>query len=442
MMSALLTRHRRCARAAETVPERKLVMSHRRLAATLLGALFLLAGPAWADQTVRTAEELKTAAADAEPGETIRLAPGRYEGVFLRGVEGAENRAVTITSADPADPARLGDMRLHQSAHVTFDGLVFDYVFSADDKIHLRPFQVTDSQDVAIRNALFDGDVAQGVSENSDGFGFAFGLGVSNVQGMTVENNEIHTFFRGLVVSKSQDVVVRNNDVHSLRMDGMNFAQVQDVRIEKNHIHDFVRSPDSRDHADMIQFWTNRTSEPTRNVIIRDNVLNSGDGLFTQSIFMRNDLVDRGKAGREMFYRDISIKDNVVINAHLHGISLGESDGVEIENNSVIRNARSEGERDNPPLYDPRIFVSSKSHDVRIVGNVVSRIAGFKQQSDWEAHDNFLIQDRHQLRPGYYGHVFANALEGDPGNLSSFYPKPDGPLDGSGYGAPRLSPTE
>ena len=157
---------------------------------------------------------------------------------------------------------------------------------------------------------------------------------------------------------------------------------------------------------------------------------------------MRNDLVDRDLAGEEMFYRDVVIEDNVIINAHLHGISLGESQGVRIENNSVIRNARSEGERDNVALYDPRISVSSKSRDVRIVGNVVSRIAGFEQQEDWEARDNFLIQDRHQLKPGYYGHVFADALQGDPSDLSSFHPKPGGPLDGTGYGAPQLSGRE
>ena len=127
-----------------------------------------------------------------------------------------------------------------------FEGLVFDYVFSPGDKIHFRPFQVTDSRNVAIRNSLFDGDLAKGVSENSDGFGFAFGLGITGVEGIAIENNEIRTFFRGLVVSNSQDVTVRGNDLHSLRMDGMNFSQIQNVRIEENHIHDFDRSTDPR----------------------------------------------------------------------------------------------------------------------------------------------------------------------------------------------------
>ncbi len=408
----------------------------RRLAP--LPAMLMLAGPALADVVVGTTQELRAALNEAGPGETVQLKPGRYEEVSMRKIAGAEDQPIKITSIDPMEPARIGNMRLHEAAHIVLDKLVFDYEFSAGDKIHLRPFQITNSQDIVVRNSLFDGDVAHGVSENSDGFAYTFGLGVRQVDGLTVENNEIHTFFRGIVISSSQNILIKNNDVHSLRMDGMNFSEVQDVRIEGNHIHDFDRSPDTRDHADMIQFWTNRTKKPTENVTIHGNVLNSEDGLFTQSIFMRNDLVDRGLAGEEMFYRNLVIEDNVIINAHLHGISIGEANGVKIENNSVIRNAESEGKRNNISLYDPRISVSKTSKNVRIVNNVVSRISGFERQSDWEAHNNFMIQDRHQLQPGYYGNVFANALKGDPGELSSFFPKKGGPLDGAPYGASLL----
>ena len=123
----------------------------------------------------------------------------------------------------------------------------------------------------------------------------------------------------------------------------MNFAQVERVRIEANHIHDFNRVLESPDHADMIQFWTNGTTSPSSDITIRGNILNSGAGWFTQSIFMRNELVDSGKAEAEMFYRNVIIEDNVIINAHLHGISVGETAGLKIANNTVIRNARSQG---------------------------------------------------------------------------------------------------
>lgn len=408
----------------------------------LLASFIFLAQPVWSDIDVNDDEELKAAATRAEPGETIRLSSGIYDGLVLRGIAGDEGQPITLTSANPSDPARISGLRVHKSAHVVLEGLVFDYVFSSGDTLRMRPFQVTNSQDVTIRDALFDGDVARGVSPSSDGFGYAFGLSVRGSRNVRIENVEIKTFFKGLSVSNSQDIVVQDNDIHSLRMDGMNFSQVRDVQIEANHVHDFIRSPDSKDHADMIQFWTRRTTEPTENVVIRNNILNSGSGLYTHSIFMRNEIIDQGKAGPEMFYRDIVVENNVIINAHLHGISIGQSNDVEIQNNSVIRNAKSEGDRKNDTLYNPRISVSPVSNRVRIAKNVVSRIAGFEGQDDWDAQDNFLIQDRHRLKPGYYGAVFTNAIQGDPEDLSSFHAKDGGPLDGTAYGATRLNKTE
>ena len=152
------------------------------------------------------------------------------------------------------------------------------------------------------------------------------------------------------MVSDSNGITVQSNDVHDIRMDGMNFAQVESVLIADNHIYDFRRSLDSKDHADMIRFWTNGMTAPSRDIVIRDNILNSGQGAYTQSIFMRNDLVDRGLAGREMFNDGVTIVDDVIINAHLHGITVGETDGLRIQNNTVVRNARSEGEQENIAL--------------------------------------------------------------------------------------------
>ncbi|WP_208734635.1 right-handed parallel beta-helix repeat-containing protein, partial [Corallococcus praedator] len=109
------------------------------------------------------------------------------------------------------------------------------------------------------------------------------------------------------------------------------------VVIEGNRLHDFRASPTSADHPDMIQFWTNGTRTPTRDVIIRDNVLDIGNGTATQSIFMRNDQVDRGEAGREMFYRNVTIEDNVIVNGAANGLVVGETDGLVVRNNTVLR---------------------------------------------------------------------------------------------------------
>ena len=155
---------------------------------------------------------------------------------------------------------------------------------------------------------------------------------------------------------------------------------------------------------------------------------------------MRNDLVDRGLAGPEMFYRDVLITQNVIINAHLHGIAVGETDGLTLSNNTVIRNARSEGEDDNPALWNPRISVAGASRRVQILRNVVSRIAGHDNQGDWAVADNVFIQDQGRLVAGVaYDVAFANARDGNPQDLATFAYRPGGPLDGVGLGAERLA---
>ena len=71
----------------------------------------------------------------------------------------------------------------------------------------------------------------------------------------------------------------------------------------------------------MIQFWTSGTTSPSTNIVIRGNILDSGDGGWTQSIFMRNEMVDTGGAGDAMFYQNILIEDNVIYNAFIPMVS-------------------------------------------------------------------------------------------------------------------------
>ncbi|MDR6267656.1 right-handed parallel beta-helix repeat-containing protein [Roseobacter sp. N2S] len=380
---------------------------------------------------VTTMVELQQALAAASKGREITLASGDYGLLSVRDLKAP----LVLRSADPTRPARFSGMVLRNVSNVTIDGVVFDYTYQLGDKKYLRPFQILSSTGVMIRNSLFDGDLWRGGGVTDDGFSTAFGLGVRFSSDITLEGNEIRNFYRGTVISQSQNVVVRGTNMHSLRMDGMNFTEVSDVLIEKNHIHDFTRSVDSEDHADMIQFWTNGTKSPSRNITIRDNLLNSGKGWYTQSIFMRNEMVDRGLAGHEMFYRNVTIKNNMIINAHLHGITVGETDGLIIQNNTVVRNFRSEGKRKNKTLWIPQIRVKGSSRNVELSRNITSKIDGYDGQLGWSVHDNFFAQDSERGKAGFYGYVFDSTVLSDPSQPEAFVPRKGGPLDGMGLGA-------
>lgn len=385
---------------------------------------------------------LGQAIAVAAPGTTLLLAGGEYGALELTEAGGTAERPLVLRSADPADPARFSGMRLNKVHDLVLEGLVFDYRFSPGDQSHFRPFEIIRSRDVTIRAALFDGDVPRGVSAADDGYGYAFALGVRMSEGVTVERSEARGFMRGLVFSESRGVIVRGNDLHGLRSDGMDFAQVQNVLIEDNLIRDFAYSPISEDHPDMIQFWTSGTTAPSTDIVIRNNVLSAGTGWFTQSIFMRNELVDQGKAGDEMFYRNVTIAGNVIINAHVHGITVGETAGLTIANNTVIRGRAVRGAKDASRLWIPRINVAANSTDVSILRNVVPAIAKYEPRPDWVVENNFLIQDQRVSLPGFYDAVFVAARTGDQSVLASFRPVPGGPLDDTGLGAPRLNNLE
>ena len=389
--------------------------------------------------TVTSPSALQQALEGMPRGGEILIAGGDYGTLALRRVAAPAASPLVLRAADPANPPRIASMDLREVQNLTLDGLVFDYTFDGQDPPHLRPFAIVSGTGITIRNAIFDGDVARGRGPSDDGFGTAYGFSIMNSSDVVLQDSEIRGFYRGLVVSDSKGITVQGNDVHDIRMDGMNFAQVESVLIADNHIHDFRRSLDSKDHADMIQFWTNRTTTPSRDIVIRDNVLNSGQGAYTQSIFMRNDLVDRGLAGREMFYDGVTIVDNVIINAHLHGITVGETDGLRIQNNTVVRNARSEGEQENVALWMPQIRVAKSSTDVRIERNVTGKVSGAAGQPDWTVAENLIVQDRARMEPGFYGTVFGTEALRDPTRPASFAPAPGGPLDGTQIGASQLS---
>lgn len=383
-------------------------------------------------RNVATAAAFLDAYRDAAPGDRIVLEAGNYGSVRLEGGGGAPGQPVIIAARTSADPAQFSGLVLKEVSHVVVQGLLLDYTFTPKDELRAKPFVVESSRDVTLRGLIVDGDMAHDLNAASDGLPAGFGLTVARTDGLTLENSQIRRFWRGLSVRESKDLRITGNDLYAQRMDGMNFAQVENVLIEANTIRDFDRSTDKRDHADMIQFWTAYTTAPSRNITIRGNLLHSGTGRFTQSIFMGNELVQRGKAGEEMYYRNVTIENNLIINAHKHGIALGASIGVRIANNTLVHNPASDGDRNILALYRPQLGVIDASRDVRVENNIAAKFNLREGRDDWTMAGNITVQDAAVLKPNHYATLFIGMDAMDPG---SFRPKPGGPLDGTGIGA-------
>ncbi len=404
-----------------------------------------------ADLTVSDAAGLRDALREAQGGETIALAPGDYGTLTLSGL--APSAPVTLRSAEPSDPARLSGMTLRGVSKLRLEGLVLDYAYEPGTRpTGARPFQILGGSDIAIVDSTFEGDMASGTgSAADDGYAAGTGLFARWTRGLEIRGSLFTGWFRAAVLREIDDLAVVGNRITDIRSDGLDLVAVQRALVEGNEIGAFRRSPESGDHADMIQFWTNKTDRPSTDVTIRGNVLHAGDGDATQSIFMRNEEVDRGRAGPEMFYRDITIEDNVIANAHLHGITVGEADGLTIRRNTLARvpaAVRAKQARTRA-LSVPTIRISPRSRDVVVEDNVTGPlrageggpsglVLGHEAQPDWRVRGNVMAQDERPGAPGWYGDLFV-AATGTERPLEGLRAHPDGPLADGRAGAPRLA---
>jgi parallel beta-helix repeat protein len=362
--------------------------------------------------TVSTQAELLNALSSCGGGDTILLKAGNYGDLSLIDKPKFDlnfSSTVTIAAADPNDPPTVTKLDLRGAENLAFDNILFDYTYKEGQPTWNRPFSVSGGENISFTGCTFDGDVASGLKETDNGFPTGSGLYIRSSAGVTVDDCEVVNFYRGIVVSDSDELTITNNDVHGIRMDGMTFAAVQGVLIEGNNIHDFNRSMNSTDHSDMIQFWTSGTTRPSTDIVIRDNILDIGKGEYTQSIFMRNELVDLGQAGQEMYYQNVVIEGNTIVNGHLHGIVVGETAGLTISNNSVLHSDGASTDGADSSVEIPRISVAETSTNVTITQNATSSINGYTDQADWNVSQNAFVQDQDQNAAGWYGDVFVTS---------------------------------
>ena len=349
--------------------------------------------------TVSTAAELEDALRKATGGETILLESGDY-GLLKIGewtsVPAQYASAVRIASADAENPASFSEMDLRDVGNLAFENIAFDYDFAEGDSHAARPFKVSSSTGVTFNSCTFDGDRAAHEDFSIAGTGIT--LTVRDSQDVRIEDSTFDTFYKGVAISESKDVVLAGNDIFGMRSDGVNVTSTSGLLVEGNHFHDFHEAVGSPDHRDFLQFWTRGSEAPTTDVVIRGNLFDVGEGSWTQSIFMRNERVDKGEAGSEMFYRNILIEENVILNDHPHGITVGEVSGLVIQNNTLL--AKEGG----GTFGAPSINVADASTDVSILRNVTESIRA--EGTKWDVRENVLVQDEDDSGADHYSSLF------------------------------------
>jgi cell division septation protein DedD len=264
--------------------------------------------------------QLDAAMSKATGGETFLLAAGSYN---LKLYNKSFSSPVTVTSLDSGNPARIGATTLSNVSNLTLKNLELGFSLPAGAQTE-GPSMV---KATGGGNIVVDGCYIHGSLDNNpsnDGFGVWF----NSVDGVTVTNNKFEQLGRGGQFFGVSNLTVSNNDVREIRTDGFDFSGVDHVAIEKNYFTNF--RPVSGDHPDAIQFQTAGSTSSSTDVVIRNNVIETGSGGGMQGIFMRDE------AGT-LPYKRVSIENNIVIGKNMpNGITVSHGENVTLRNNTVI----------------------------------------------------------------------------------------------------------
>lgn len=363
-----------------------------------------------AGKTVKDAAGLAAAVANAEGGEVFLLSGGRFGALTIGKVF---PKPVTIRSADPSSPACFSELRLEGASNVTLSGLVFDYAFEPGDKDSISRFTINNSRNIDVSKSVFDGDFKLGI-------GHGRGLHIKNSVGVAITDSVFRKWWKAVTGSNDVNVTLLRNQIYDIRADGMMFTGIDGLRIEGNRVHNF-RASSGRDHRDMLQITRSSGSRST-DIVIRDNIFDMGAGDYTQTIFM-------GKSGKNLNdpllrHQNVLIENNVIYNAHTHGISVAGADGLSIRRNTVIRVPLPKSGKNTIP----RINVWA-STSVVIEQNAANQINGDTGRPDWVVLNNAIIQDQSPSAPGYYDREFIYYATGATDGYNEYGVRPGGLID-------------
>jgi hypothetical protein len=349
-----------------------IVMIKRFSLSVLFGAI--LPGLAVAQTvTVSTPAELAPAYAQLSAsagGGTIALArdfPARGE----ISLSGGGNNPVHITSADPSNPVRVSRIAIDQADNIRISRLRVNGDGIERPDWH-RDLDVTNASRISIEGVAFtsDADSFFDPANPRASNGGEMGL-IRWSEGVTVAGSRIAGYLHGLQFFETTGITVSGNEITAIIGDGIRLAGVQNVLIENNHLHDFYATTNEYTHADFIQMWSHNAEIVSRNITVRGNVMDAGNGNSAQGIWMGNEA-----AGAGYVYRDITITDNLIYTGNPNGIGIGTADGVRIENNTILWNPQATTLYEGVPRsWPPRIRLADNIRNAEVHDNITFDVA-------------------------------------------------------------------
>jgi hypothetical protein len=382
--------------------------------------------------TVSTTAALITALNACVGGETILLQPGTYADFSYWKSGGAGTATtlfpsnVTIQSLDPSNPATFNAFVFSGVQNITAKYLRFKYNPASGEPTYTRRFECNNCTNIRYSYCTFEGGLASGqADETANGYGTGYGFFAAGTDGLIIDHCLSSLWVFAFIITECTDITFSNNEGHSMSSDMVQFSGCGGVTITGNYIHDFSLHPLSSSHPDGIQFHTNTMTIPNTDILIENNIINQGSGDWTQSIFMGNEAIGSQGAGAEMRYQNVTIRNNLIVNGHLHGISCDQVDNITVDNNTIVQSANPYTEI--PIVGFPTVNIGGATNSI-ISDNIVSTMNGLNA-SDGTKTNNFVKQFTNSGGANYYANLVTGAYDGsalaDLGAGASFVAEPD-----------------
>lgn len=329
---------------------------------------------------VDNSADLKSYLKIANGGDQILLEEGDYSSVKM--VDLSFDTPVVVRSADPDKPVEFnGKIILSNIEGLTFKGIDFVQADEAGFGVNPR-IAISSSKNITLSEVKIEGRIpgvgegtpTEGVTyENSswnqviEGYGYGRGLSISYSENIQIDRIDISKFRTGIGIINSDDVSVFESHIHQMSSDGIDFEAVNNLKIQSNlfdNFHPFTNvyndAFNASAHSDFIQYWATGVRRGIDGVEISGNVMLQGEGGSTQAIFGRMDARRTGSDYVQL--ENFSIHDNFINTYHLNGITIGDVDGLDVYNNTVLPAPKDTGLPSFVPGY-PQIRITT---DLRV----------------------------------------------------------------------------
>ncbi|MDP1598227.1 right-handed parallel beta-helix repeat-containing protein [Phenylobacterium sp.] len=263
---------------------------------------------------------LNSALSAAHDGDTILLKSGVYSGVRASNLSFDQN--VTIRSENPKARAQLTNFAIRKSKGLTFEDLEF-----AAQGPSYESFIAVDSSALEFRRIFVHGSLDGDTSNDGQGIGILRGRNIRIV------DSEFRQLHRAVSMSQSESIFVIGNVFQDLRTTGVVGAEVMHVEISDNDFSSF--HPQTADHPDAVQFLTAGTSQTTRNIVVRNNLIHRGEGKATQGIFFRDQV-------GTLPYQDVVIQGNHIIGTGYGALYVIGARNLHVSDNVLVSNPGKE----------------------------------------------------------------------------------------------------